>query len=489
MSRQLRSSADRGSVLLLTLFVVVVLGATVAALATYAATSVRATNGARDDARRQAIAEAALVAALDEIRAGTAGCLYNTAPVTLTDLDDVAPAAASTTTVTCQSAGGPIAALSHWAAVITGATLQPTSRPLQTIDDAHVLVDGPMWMPSLTLSARSQIGPPVEVHGPLVAVTPNDCSVLPTTISSDFDFEPPLVYRPVCTSLDWDLQPSLADPPMPIGLPAPGVVMDVGPNCQVYSPGLYDDDPSTPSTPDLPVVDDKDAYFQSGDYVFVTTKTTTTRWSVTVRSGERAIAGKSSTVIPDLTGWGCSGVTEYTNDSADGATFYFGNRARLLVEGGGDLEVMPRPAGQPQVSVQALCALSCSGLPASAHSVNPMPPGGSNLSIVRVDGSGSTARLRGSLYAPKGLVYVQENASAIVDGGLVAARVQVDDDAELTANRPASAGAPIELRLTATADDTKGTTTITAVVQYDPAAIPADRVDLTSVRLCAPAGC
>ena len=64
-TRDVDQRNDRGSVLILTLLVVVVLGSTVVALATYATTSLRASTNARSANERRFAADGALKVAID----------------------------------------------------------------------------------------------------------------------------------------------------------------------------------------------------------------------------------------------------------------------------------------------------------------------------------------------------------------------------------------------------------------------------------------
>ena len=492
MTRHTRDEdrTDRGSVLILTLLVVVMLGSTVVALATYATTSLRASTNARSANERRSAADGALKVAIDEIRAGTAPCLYDAASV---DLSDVVPVIDGLVpTVTCDSLTGPLTASQNWAAVVTGANVASGSDATDT-DSGPTTIDGPMWLPDLSAAGLSQINTTVHLAGPVVH--PGSCGtpIVPSAVAPKITFGQPLVDRPVCSTTGWQSQPSLNDPPLrgDFDTLPPGVEDSAG-SCTVFHPGVYDNDSLSSTYPDLPVVTD-DAYFQSGDYVFIANNNTNA--DLYVGAGARLIAGKDSTITPsNLSGWGCASDPEYLNDLDGGATLYLSGRARLFVDGA-NVEILPRlqtGGNDSMVSVQALCTIAtwCDGPGAfapSAHTSNPLPPGGNNRSIVRVT-SGSSVRVHGLVYAPTGMTFLEASSTVDLLGGIVTGRLQTD--ADLTIFRAGFlAPDPADLLISATVTDGTQSTSMEATVTYDPMEPTATRVTVTGWRLCDPTGC
>ena len=322
---------DRGSVLILTLLIVVVLGSTVVALARYATTSFARQHlrpiGQRASLRRRRRPQG---------RDRRDPSRHRPLPLRhcARDLSDIVPMIAGLTpTVTCESLTGPVTAPQTWAAVMTGANVASGHDATDT-GSGPTEIDGPMWLPDLSAAGLDQINTTVDVAGPVVH--PGSCGtpIVPSAVAPKITFDQPLVDRPVCSATGWQSQPSLNDPPLPENfdglplVPPPGERVDLNPSCTVFRPGVYDNDDTTPLIPALPVAID-DAYFQSGDYVFIANNNTNA--DVYAGFGARVIAGKDSTITPsNLSGWGCASDPEYLNDLDGGATFYLSRRAAAV---------------------------------------------------------------------------------------------------------------------------------------------------------------
>lgn len=496
---------DRGAVLILTLVVVFVLGLTVTAIATYATTSLRAGPVAQSRMEQEAAVEAALVAALDQIRSGAAACLFDDGTVTLDGFDltinDLVQAQIATTctAVTSISDVGVT-----WSAAVTGQGLSSANDPVATSSVTDATFAGSVFMPSLEANALSDItGPAVTIGGPLVS---NTCPApSPGAVAGDIAFAAPLVDRPVCTTLGWTEFPAFHAPPLPSGLAtiSPAAMptdVDYGSGtCRVFTPGLYDDDPlSLP--PPIPEINATDAYFRSGDYVFDTTSSSTGGWDLHILNGSDVVAGNAPGFVPErVSSWTCGSYPEFTSDAQTGATFYLADRAFVDVRGG-TLEIAPRlqsgGTADTQVSVQALCAASswCAGtsLTPSAHTANPLPGfSSSNRNALRVRAS-SWLRTHGLVYAP--LAQVRLDGDAIDDsallGGVVAARLSLGADVTIGAfasSTIAPASTTVLIEATVVVDGV--TTVMQATADVDLTQLPEDRVTVTGWNLCDPAGC
>lgn len=484
---------DRGAVLILTLVVVFVLGLTVTAIATYATTSLRAGPVAQSRMEQEAAAEAALVAALDQIRSGTSGCLYDTGTVEMTGF--ALTPNGTTVELECTNQTGPVPLPETWAVAVTGAGLSSTDLPLVVSTETDVFVGGAVLLPSLAPGQLSDVdGPLVAVAGPLLYT--GSCSTPPTVLPEDIDddivFVTALVDRPVCTQLTWTEQPSLHAPAPPATVP-PAIAPDTSGSCHVYSPGLYDDDPLTATVYDIPTVDTNDAYFKSGDYVFQATGSSTSQWDLLIRDGSHVIAGRSAAAPPEDFG-DCEAA--YLADVEGGATFHLSGRSFIDVRAGGTLEIAPRSGTDGRVvSIFALCDDSvwcdASAYPASAHTPNPLPPTNPNRNVLRV-GFGSSVRIAGEVYAPLAEIRLTGNATdgSELLGGVTAARLSLGADVDIAGRAPSAASAPLTLLIEAAVTDPGGAETrMQASVAYTPTSPVATRVSATGWNLCDPAGC
>lgn len=529
-----RRDHDQGVVLPIVLLVTVVLAAMVIAIAQFGATNLRYGRIVEERSDRLSAADAAMRYAVDQLKVGAAACLYDDVPVGL-------PALASqfngaTGSVTCEVISGGLDDIRAWAIAVTGEGLAPSAALLSTQGGSiPKILNGPVWMSrvdSAALDLSTNAGIEIQ-NGPLVHYGgPSPCvNVTKASLGPDVNFEPDLIFGPLCVSNRWYEQEAFREPPigvdldntaqMPLrdgasaltGTPRWGSIgsdtvlgaYELVGTCRVYYPGRY-------LTP--PVLNNTHAYFVTGDYYFdfrnpATVAPTNVNDYTSFPIASAANAG--FTVIrsevtagrvdpdPDL------GVTrELPNpdcpETVDpspagyGATFYMGGRSHVRISNQGSFEIMPRlQGGTEYVAIHAVCdwtintnnqaswCVHSDDAFASVASASPSllrAPGDnsaptSNPSIVYTEpGNNREMIANGLIYAPLADMEfgnVTNSAVQKMRGGLVIGRAKLQSSTSATNFEIGSGGSPIDtgLRLIATGAKNGLETKIVAVVEYD----------------------
>jgi hypothetical protein len=534
-------SRDRGTVLPLVLVISVVLGLAVVAIADYATTTLRLSTGAHDESARIVAADSALRAAIDQVRAGAAPCIFGPGELTLTTNLEVNGIAAG---VSCESIYGPIDAVRYWALVLTGEAGGGESRVV-TNSNGRRLVGGPAWVSGVEASAFSGVsgGGELEVRdGPLLYTPPplpptTTCSTTGDTIGSAVRFAPALMYGPVCLDNAWDVQPSFDDPPLATALNSATYptdpqlqLLESGPDkCVVVSPGRYTKwPPEIPPEWMIASIDGLDVYFRTGDYYFAPVGNPTIDAAAITIDNRDAIAGLPPAGLAPTVDVNSACDDAMVTDAEDplrqgfGATFYLGTQAHLVIGTNGALEIMPRAqsgldrtVNDPSsnvtrsaiVSVQAICDASgqqwCDNLDGNRNPVSNLlpsslpgfvsdPPSPTARSIIRADSTSARLVIHGLVYTPQQQVRLKVATHAALLGGLLTARADLQvDAARMLIDRPASSdgsvpGAPdVPLRLVASASYDGSITSMTALVLFRPSRPIHERVEVKSWRVCA----
>jgi hypothetical protein len=543
---------DRGLVLPFVLIVTVVLALVVVAVARYTTTNLTYGQVTEERNDRLAAADAAMRYAVDQIKVGAAPCLYDSVTVDLPVVADDFNGA--TGTVECATLSGGLESIQGWAAVLTGQGV-PSTEFLVSTQGGSIpkVLNGPVWMSRVTPDSfdlannagiRIDDGPLVHDGGPDPCVnvgkfgSPGPGPKLP----DDVDFEPNLVFGPVCSSTPWYAQPAFAEPPIPIdlellvkrdglvaesGMPMWGSLGVLGSyrdltsgsdDCRVYRPGRYLRPPDVASV---------NAYFMSGDYYFdfrdptvvappslahADLPSATAADSTVLIRQSLVTAGRLDTsIIPaaELANPECDFVA--AADPGFGATFYFGGSAHIRISNQGAMEIMPRQQGPDDyVALHALCDWTTNANQESSWCLSSGGAiiAGANASQLRAPATAASPNLvftepgndremvvNGLIYAPLAQMEFGNVTNSAVQrfrGGLVLARAELQASSSAENFEIGVGGSPLDalIRLESTGAKNGLETRISAIVQYDPTVtILDDRIAVNSWRVCDASGC
>lgn len=484
---------DDGLVLPIVLVLVVVLGAVVVGLATYASSALRYGQVVEAKNDRLAAADGALREAFERLRigAGATQCpTDDTTPVVRTFPIDINGAH---TTVTCALTGSGLSAINQWALILTangiGSEKVLSSGQAGGSNQNPKRINGPVYIHDPQLS--NMAAQPFDLNAK-VTVVDGDVYFPGSTCSADGDrvdvnrytggsnnpanlrFEVyPAPRSGICidAATVTDRSPKAA-PNVPdlAGLPAGDVDGDdvAFPGCRVFSPGSYAS--ITLST--------GANYFRSGDYRFTGSATITlTKQGNNVPVVTAGYPDATAGLALSIPNPACAAAIAADAPGAGqiaGATFYMSETAHIVVNDG-SLEIMPRhQGGFDWVSVQAL--------------------GGSTLTagtgatpILTVNGgSGKQSVMQGWVWAPNAWVNYENvtgaDAKNQLKGGAALARLHLGANATAAEFAVQVTETPARSFYVLTAESTKrnATTTIVARIEY---ATNPDRVAVRSWRV------
>jgi hypothetical protein len=469
---------DRGTILVLTLAITVVLGAVVISVASYATTGLRYGKVVESRADRLAAADGGTRYAIGRLNAG-AGRLCATGSPDVIEAPSLNDASVN---VTCRVVGPGFDYTNGWAMILTGEEIPPATDPacssspdgdpcalLKSASGVSVekLIGGPVYMADASFGLKS----PVELQRAQLFYTSSDCTV-PPAIPSNLTFDESSLGV-TCTSKPWSRQPdkwSAADASsglfhepnmatMPTDLdPAPVVIND-GTACKVFLPGYYTTPPALGSA----------NYFMSGDYVFDGFTLTLTGQKVTF--GRSATTGSTGDTqfLPNEAcddvrasdhGYDAGGVdttpTELTVSEA-GATIYLRNGARFVIDANSTMEVLRRKQGRSYVSL---------------HVIDDSLTWNDKV-VEQVGGTNKDMAIHGLVWAPEASIQFTEitnTANGQLLGGVVVSNIDLRSSAAGTGFVVAVEPSDLwgKLQLDSVADLGGERTTIRSIVDFRP---------------------
>ena len=500
---------DRGSILPMTLVFVAAIAVTVMALMSYVLANFRHAESAELRSDRLTAADAGMRYAIDQLKLRNAGCILDTQEAVLPGVEaDFNGVSAS---VTCERITNGFEGIQAYAAVMTGAGLSPSEALLvsQSGSNSKVL-GGPVYMARVD-AGSFDLGPPVKIEdGPLLyhdpAATERCIPVNSSTLPGQLQFEPELVYGPICVSTPWEelfvspVVPDLtgaADRDGSASLssdPVTGSYTDIttaGRTCRVFEPGRYSTPPDTRGI---------DAYFQTGDYVLDFAGQWEIRQSV-VWAGRMNPLTTTTPEIPINSACAAAQTADPAPPDETGATIYVADAASINVATQGSIEINSRQQGTNFVSVQTLCAPNGSWCGPSGDgglglSSSLTAPASSPAESVIYTDSGNQKEFvaHALVYAPLAQMEfgnVTNTATQRMKGGLIVSRLVLQSSTSATNFEISVPTSPVTAQIlltsTAVAD---GATSVQAVVEYRPYESSIDdRLRVNSWRVCAKVRC
>lgn len=471
------SRRDNGAVLPIVLIIIVVLGAVVAATATYATTTLRYGQTSESRTDRFAASQAGMDDAIEqlELRRGFSVCATATGTVSNPFPEQINGA---DVTVECGLTAGSLPSSDGFALAVTGVGVDasiPTlelenggkpeiNGPVYVHDPARMvfqqpttLVEGDLWYEDTSPSASCAIPDPSSYVAGTTAFERSAIAV------SGLNFDPPLTRGFYCVNRSWD---QLFDPPpvnaAVVGLAAPIALPAVNADgCQVFEPGYYD-------AASAPVLTSNN-YFKSGIYHFDNIGTVVFDKQVAT-FGNSLIQG-----FPLVANSPCDPVR--TADSTDGATLYIsGNTAFDMDKSDTGFEVGGRLQGNTLVAIHVLNT-----------SLDPDTQG----LFTSGPGAKREISMNGLLWAPgSALIFdtIPTKKAAALRGGAVIARLQGGVSAAASGfviSVPTSASST-QLLLESTAVNSRGETTVRVIADYRAGT---GEIAPVSWRVCEPDGC
>jgi Tfp pilus assembly protein PilX len=505
---------DTGAALPLVLVMSTVVALIVVSLSSYALTNLRFGRVAEGRSDRLTAADAGMRYAIDQLALRNAGCILDTQKAVLPGVEaDFNGAGAE---VTCERITTGFEGIQAYAAVITGEGI-PASQSILSSQSGSTakILGGPVYMSRITPSSFS-LGPPVRIeNGPLLyhdtTVSDETCkSVKASTLPSQLQFEPALLFGPVCVKTPWSqifdsptvpdltgLVSRRGDLPLgsPLAAPAEGSFTDVtsGGGCRVFEPGRYTSPPATSGI---------DAYFKTGEYLFEFDTTWEVKQStVTAGRVDVAVTNPAVNELPTTSACLAAQAMDTSAPGTFGATFYFAARAHVNVDTQGAVEIHARQQGADYVSVQTLCAPNGSwcnadgggGFVPARRSTLAGPVTSSNPNFLFTDSGNNKEFVAHALfYAPLTQVEFGNVSNTAVQrmlGGLIVARLVLQSSTSATNFEIAVPTSPITALIGLTSTSTKpgetGVTSIRAVVEYRPYEPVIDnRIRVNSWRVC-----
>lgn len=410
--------ADHGFVLPGAMVLAIVLALVTAAVAGYAAVSLRYTVIVDQRADRLAAAEGGMRYAIEKMKLFQTLCTTGAAQGELTTA--VPPALNGTNvTVTCRRMSGDVSDIRGWAAVVTGEGLPAGAKGLVSrgSNATPKTFGGPVYLYSNTgISFQA----PIEIKNGDLWYRASSCTPLPEIDQSNLIFTPAFLRGPLCTTYTWrDLFPSPpALPPKPTVVNPPYSDSFV-PGCRVFFPGTYT------VAPDLAA----ENYFVSGDYYFE---------NVNFEIKQAKVIGgqPGGAALGDVEGFiyspACDGAPAYSRDvwdaeSGTGVTWVLGGSSRIYVNTQGELELFRRRTGNATISIIAAPQGNAEGyLPSTNVATS------SEWLIDSKSGNGQDLVIHGQVYAPYGRVRlnnITNIANGQMLGGVVAAVLDVQASA------------------------------------------------------------
>lgn len=419
-----RSKRDDGFVLPGAMVLATVLALVTAAVAGYAAVSLRYTVVVDQRADRLAAAEGGMRYAIEKMKLFQTLCTTGVAQGELTSA--VPPALNGTNvTVTCRRMSGDLSEIRGWAAVITGEGVPAGSAGLVSrgSNATPKTFGGPVYLydhNGINFQA------PIEIKNGDLWFRASSCTPLPSVNRSNLIFTPAFLRGPLCTTYSWqDLFPT--PPPLP---PRPTVVNPpyndtYVPGCRVFFPGTYTQAPQLA----------RENYFVSGDYYFENVNFEIKQATVIGgRPGGAALGDTDEYVYSPA----CQGAANLSYDltfppaplvgeTGTGVTWVLGGSSRIYVDTQGELELFRRRTGNTSVSVITAPPGNTEGYLPSTNSAT-----GSAWLIDSKSGNGQDLVIHGLVYAPYAKIRlnnITNIANGQMLGGVVAALLDVQASA------------------------------------------------------------
>lgn len=472
---------DRGVILPLTLVIVIVLGAVIVAVATYASATLRYGQVVEESADRLAAANGAMDNALEALDRNASLCALTTLANATGgyEYDLLSPTAAVSTIngvnprVRCRTIGGAVTGVEEFALILTGdpgtgarggAILNidgsttprkvvngPVFMATRPVEPSTIALDAPLTIQDGDLWYGRPTCPAPDVSVPLFPAGPHDLLINPAGYGIR------CIQTPDWESLFAAARPSEAAVASGLGAPATPTVDSAG--CTVFSPGRYT---SAPTLGDY-------NYFRSGNYYFENVG----NWTL---ANSYALFGWPGATGPGIPGKGndtigsnpCVGAWESDGDQG-GATVFLGGNSRITIGANGALEVSGRDQAGQFVAVHAL---ETAGVPSIVHGDDPVGLPFPTRLIAIGSGGNKQISIQGLLWAPFASIEfdnVSNEAVAALTGGAVVGEVFLQAPASATNFLVGRGGTPADRRLeiTSTAVSANGgETSVRAIVTY-----------------------
>ena len=447
---------DRGSILVMTLLVIVVFGALAGSIAAYGSVSFVHTRTVRTQTAMRVSAEAGLRATLDQMRRHQSLCA-DSAPTTL----GITPNGA-TVTVTCTGVSGQAQGANGWAVILTGAGANGSFSSLESHGGGTRQIGGSLYMAVPSSNAVSNL---TLKDGDLWYPSSNCATTTPPVVSG-MTITPAPPRGKICTSTTWPLLvPTIVLPDVPTTL-NPSGRDDLVTGCRVFFPGKYTAPPALASQ----------NYFASGDYYFEFNSQWQIKQSVVI----------GGTVDPSL------GDTQYlsapsctaapTNPTVlaaqsgvgYGVTWIMGAGATIDISNQGQVELFRRRQGSQSISLITV-PTTAAGYVASTVAL----PSGNPL-ISTKSGSNNDMVIHGLIDAPLAQIAfgnVSGSANAQILGGVVAAGIDMQSSASASGFVVETSSIPANAKILMTSKATApngGSATVQAVIDYQPSRIVVD---------------
>lgn len=489
-----RHAPDRGSVLVLTLVVSVVMAMVVVAIATYVSTNLRYARLVEDRADSLATAEGGIEYTVELLRRGyPCGGTIDELPV---------PTNGASLALRCTPVGAGFAGLDSWAAVITGEGVPAGDAHLKIAEGGSKEIGGRMFM---TNPSRIDVsgGSPTPGSGGLAINdgdlfydgTADDCATQyqldngsPPKLASELDerffLSPDPTMIPlgaiICLSeLSWN---DVTSEP-PIDLPTnvvnqaesntatPTYYQDIS-GCRSFEPGVYTQ----------PINWAANNYFRSGNYLFRNVV-------LQIPTGTNVTVGYPDNVnfaeiLEDDSGNPiCLGARAADAVATGGATWYLGGSSLIRLQNQTRLEMLPRShtnavLDDKYVSVQVLNSGPDASTVLGASEVITVPPGAT-----------AEAVFQGRVWAPYQRINfknVAGGANGQLLGGVVASSLYGDSNPSTSGFKIQADTSPADYRLLVESTATKNgvDVVVNAVVEQRPSASdPKERVAVNSLRV------
>ncbi len=400
------SRRDVGSVLILVLVFITVIGTVTVALMRQAQTNLIASTLTRNQEKRIYAADAGIDYAIQLLRSDPTLCPSKGAIGSLPSPPSIN---GRTVTVTCQTTAGSALGAGGWSIFLTSST--GTINTQSAANDAKT-VSGPIFnRGGWSLQASLQVK-----NGDVYDYPAAGCAQ-PANLT--FPNTTPGLYRYICTNTNVATPP--APQPLPAAIPADAAAYTDTGSCRTFYPGRYSSAPALHSG-------GWTNYFRSGVYLFDNIGT----WSVSdaIIGGQPApIPGQPGTFEPRISS---STVCGTDSPSAAGVEWILGGSSAISVTNQGHLELFSLPSNNVTgVGIQQLLATDPAPWSAKASTVSVTP--------ILVDGNGSSSELviHGVVYTPGGHVQIRatnDTGEARLRSGVVAAQVDIWASASISNN-------------------------------------------------------
>jgi hypothetical protein len=436
----------------LAMVLTIILATVTTAIASYATAGLRYSRVVQDRADRLSAADGGMRYMIEKLKLRQTLCTTAAAQNGYTTI--VPPSINNATIkVTCDRIGTLISDIQSWALVVTGSGV-PANNPIFVTQGGNGQTKsfgGPVFMAD---PSRLNVGAASEIKDGDLWYTNNSSCPIPATppTIANLTFTPAFLRGPLCTLKRWnELFTTPPLPPVPtVPNPSP-VTMPTG--CKVFFPGKYTTSPALST----------ENYFVSGDYYFE---------NVYFDVTGTVIAGQADGTNGDgqfLTAPTCATAPNVYKGSGAGATFVLGGSSRIYIDNKGGLEVTRRRQGRNVVSVEAV---DPSAAPVGYLGSTIDYASGQNI-FESKSGNNSDVAIHGLWWTPNGRVVlgnVTNTANGQFLGGVVGAYVEVQASASVNALniRVETSPATAKWLLVSTATKNGGTTTIRAVVDYQP---------------------